>query len=561
MTKKLTVVLDPGHYTGYNKGVAPGYAEGNMVWQLAQFMKEALERNGIQVIITKSNSDADMALYTRGQVAVKNNATVFISLHSNAVGDVSKYERAYGVVIYRSEFLPDSTDLGNKLLDAIVNVMRPVTGVTYSRGVLTRLASKGTDYYGVIRGAVSGVTSVLDANKGPVKHAFIIEHGFHTHSKECEFLNDANNLRTLAEVEANVIKEHFGIVGSAEVVNPTPLRLTGGGEKDVWDFCKKKGLSDVAAAVVCAQARAESGFNSCNLQNSYEGKFGMTDQSYVAAVDSSTWTNFVHDQAGFGLFQWTYWSRKQTLYNLAKAMGVSIGDFQMQMACFWTELNSTHKGALTALMNTTDLKELCDFMTKNYEAPADQSEKALNKRREYAKEAYEKYADTQPSGDSSADKPVDAGNTPENPNSVIGKIKVIYEGADGLNVHTTPEWGNRNINKAASPIRGGVYRVTDKIKVGNAIMYKLYSGAGYITGNETYVTFTPETSNISASTTKKKVKVGGQVTVLRPVTYTGNAFKLYYKTYDVISMNGNRVVIGKGKVVTCAIHVDNLCAV
>lgn len=58
-----------------------------------------------------------------------------------------------------------------------------------------------------------------------------------------------------------------------------------------------------------------------NLQNTYEQKLGMTDTSYTAAVDGGTYTGFVRDCAGYGLAQWTYWSRKQGLFNFAKAAG------------------------------------------------------------------------------------------------------------------------------------------------------------------------------------------------------------------------------------------------
>ena len=34
--------------------------------------------------------------------------------------------------------------------------------------------------------------------------------------------------------------------------------------------------------------------------------------------------------------------------------------------------------------------------------------------------------------------------------------------------------------------------------------------------------------------------------------------KTYYDTYDVIQVNGDRVVIGQGKTVTAAVHKDNL---
>ena len=55
-----------------------------------------------------------------------------------------------------------------------------------------------------------------------------------------------------------------------------------------------------------------------NLQNSYESKLGFTDDTYTAAVDNGSYGNFVKDSAGYGLAQWTYWSRKENLLNFAR---------------------------------------------------------------------------------------------------------------------------------------------------------------------------------------------------------------------------------------------------
>ena len=46
--------------------------------------------------------------------------------------------------------------LAEKMIDAIVKVMKPSTGITYNRGVVTKTQSNGADWYGVVRGAVSG---------------------------------------------------------------------------------------------------------------------------------------------------------------------------------------------------------------------------------------------------------------------------------------------------------------------------------------------------------------------------------------------------------------------
>lgn len=55
------------------------------------------------------------------------------------------------------------------------------------------------------------------------------------------------------------------------------------------------------------------------------------------------------------------------------------------------------------------------------------------------------------------------------------------------------------------------------------------------------------------------IKVGDKVKVLKAVQYdNGNTFGVYYNTYDVIEVKGNRVVIGIGNTVTAAVHRKNL---
>lgn len=54
------------------------------------------------------------------------------------------------------------------------------------------------------------------------------------------------------------------------------------------------------------------------------------------------------------------------------------------------------------------------------------------------------------------------------------------------------------------------------------------------------------------------IRKGDKVKVLKAQTYTGKTFKTYYDTYDVIQVNGDRVVIGIGKTVTAAVKASNL---
>ena len=208
--KKLLVVIDPGH-TGntYNAGAVKGYYESKAVYDLSLYEKAALEKRGIDVILTRERNQ-DPGLYERGQMAVKKGRgyanVVFESNHSNAFNG-----KACGVTIIRSAHLPSSEKLANRMIDAIVKVMKPSTGITYNRGVTTKTQSNGADWYGVIRGAVSGEVSQKQAQKGPVQYDYIVEHGFHDNQKECQFLSKQENLKAIAEAKAAVIADYFGI--------------------------------------------------------------------------------------------------------------------------------------------------------------------------------------------------------------------------------------------------------------------------------------------------------------------------------------------------------------
>lgn len=55
-----------------------------------------------------------------------------------------------------------------------------------------------------------------------------------------------------------------------------------------------------------------------------------------------------------------------------------------------------------------------------------------------------------------------------------------------------------------------------------------------------------------------EIKAGNRVRVLRAIQYNGQPFAVYHTYYDVIEVSGDRVVIGKGKAVTCAINKNNI---
>ena len=159
-------------------------------------------------------------------------------------------------------------------------------------------------------------------------------------------------------------------------------------ELEIWNFLMDLTGNAYGAAGLMGNLYAESGLSPTNLQDSYEGPLGYDDQSYTNAVDNGTYQNFVDDQAGYGLAQWTYSTRKQALLTLAKRRGTSIGSLDTQLEYLARELDG---GSILAdLRNASSVREASDIVMIRFENPADQSERAKELRASYCEYYYNK---------------------------------------------------------------------------------------------------------------------------------------------------------------------------
>ena len=131
------------------------------------------------------------------------------------------------------------------------------------------------------------------------------------------------------------------------------------------------GYSENAVAGIMVNLNAESGFSPINLQNTYEKKLGYKDEEYTVAVDKGIYDNFVNDSAGYGIAQWTHYSRKQKLYDLAKSQNKSIGALDMQIEFLLDEI-ATNSGFSVTHKYITGNYEANDIATNfcyNFERP------------------------------------------------------------------------------------------------------------------------------------------------------------------------------------------------
>lgn len=166
-------------------------------------------------------------------------------------------------------------------------------------------------------------------------------------------------------------------------------------EQLIWNYFKSHGLNDFGTAGLMGNLYAESGLNPKNLQQTYERKLGYNDDSYTDAVDHGIYTNFVKDSAGYGIAQWTFWSRKQALFSFAKSRAKSIGDLNMQLDFLMKELREGYIGVLNTLCNATSVLEASNEVLFRFERPANQDESVQAKRCAFGQRYYDLFANQQ----------------------------------------------------------------------------------------------------------------------------------------------------------------------
>lgn len=97
--ERIVVVIDPGHGGGDPGAVGiGGLQEKNVILPIAREVATLLEQQGIQVIMTRTD-DRELDLEPRVQIAERANASLFVSIHANAISlsrpDVNGLETYY----------------------------------------------------------------------------------------------------------------------------------------------------------------------------------------------------------------------------------------------------------------------------------------------------------------------------------------------------------------------------------------------------------------------------------------------------------------------------------
>ena len=175
-----TVCVDAGH-GGSDVGAVglDGSYEKDDNLRLALKVKEALEKSGVNVIMTRSD-DSDTQLDSRSVIANKAKADLFVSLHRNST---VKANTTKGIEIWIHS---SGSERSYAAADAILSSLEKV-GISDNRGVRIGTQGDSDDDYAVIRD--TDMTSM------------IIEMGFMTSQDDLDYFNE--NLDNYAKAISN----------------------------------------------------------------------------------------------------------------------------------------------------------------------------------------------------------------------------------------------------------------------------------------------------------------------------------------------------------------------
>lgn len=136
--------------------------------------------------------------------------------------------------------------------------------------------------------------------------------------------------------------------------------------KSIYTALRAAGLTAEGACGLMGNMQAESSMRPNIAQR---GMTSLSDAEYTSRADAGA-LDFVHDAVGYGLCQWTYFSRKQNLLAFARSRGTSVGDEAMQVQFCIQELQREFRTVFQLLCSSSDLYECARIVCIQYERPA-----------------------------------------------------------------------------------------------------------------------------------------------------------------------------------------------
>lgn len=141
-------------------------------------------------------------------------------------------------------------------------------------------------------------------------------------------------------------------------------------KQTIWNYLKTNtSLSDEAIAGIMGNMECESNCEAMRLQGDFTADRSKS-RSYANNVNAGLLPNWHTDSQGWGLCQWTYYTRKANLLKTCQSYGVGIEDESAQLAFMLAEMQMEYTAMWNRLLVTNDISEAAGLMCREFERPA-----------------------------------------------------------------------------------------------------------------------------------------------------------------------------------------------
>ena len=140
----------------------------------------------------------------------------------------------------------------------------------------------------------------------------------------------------------------------------------------IYNQLRASGVTHAGAIGILGNWMAESGLEPGRLQGDFSSG-RLQSMVYTADVTSGkiNRSQFARDAKGYGLAQWTYFTRKEDLYDFWQGSGAALDDVRMQVKFALQELSTEaeYSGLWDVLRTTEDIWTAVDKVCRLYERP------------------------------------------------------------------------------------------------------------------------------------------------------------------------------------------------
>lgn len=179
-----------------------------------------------------------------------------------------------------------------------------------------------------------------------------------------------------------------------------------GYSKAVWDNLMTYISNEIGVAALMGNLYAESYIIPYRCQGDFDSVTNfLPSRNYTKNVDDGTVNEYefvehglYESQDGYGLAQWTYYTRKQDLYNMWKNGNYdSIGNLDLALTYLKSELETHgYNDTLTVLQNATDIRTASNHVLFYFENPELQGPSVQDTRYNYSQDIYDIYSGSAP---------------------------------------------------------------------------------------------------------------------------------------------------------------------